>query len=99
MTQISRRKFLGKSALTATLAPLAASSLTAPFFRSARAAEPGANDKVRLGLDSRESIRLPLSWALERLSSSSGTGSALRLRNSLTTDCTPLEADASEVPA
>src|ERR1019366_10500375 len=50
MTQISRRKFLGKSALTATLAPLAASSLTAPFFRSARAAEPGPNDKVRLGL-------------------------------------------------
>src|ERR1017187_3277000 len=50
MTQISRRKFLGKSALTATLAPLAASSLTAPFFRSVRAAEPGPNDKVRIGL-------------------------------------------------
>src|ERR1017187_1926018 len=50
MTQISRRKFLGKSALTASLAPLAASSLSSPFVRSARAGEPGANDKVRLGL-------------------------------------------------
>jgi len=50
MTYISRRKFLGKSALAASLAPLAASSLTSPFVRSVRAAEPGPNDKVRLGL-------------------------------------------------
>jgi hypothetical protein len=50
MTNISRRKFLGKSALAATLAPLAASTLTSPFVRSVRAAEPGPNDKVRLGL-------------------------------------------------
>ena len=50
MTQISRRRFLGKSALAATVAPLAAGSLTSPFVRSARAAEPGPNDKVRLGL-------------------------------------------------
>ena len=50
MTHISRRKFLGKSALAAGLAPLAVSSLTSPFVRSVRAAEPGPNDKVRLGL-------------------------------------------------
>ena len=39
MKEISRRKFLGKSALATTLAPLAASTLTFPFVRSARAAE------------------------------------------------------------
>jgi len=50
MTHISRRKFLGKSALAASLAPLAVTSLTSPFVRSVRAAEPGPNDKVRLGL-------------------------------------------------
>ena len=50
MTQISRRKFLGKSTLAAGLAPLAVSGITSAFVRSARAAEPGANDKVRLGL-------------------------------------------------
>src|ERR1017187_10383477 len=46
MTTLNRRKFLGKTAL----ATLAASSLTAPFIRSVRAGEPGANDKIRLGL-------------------------------------------------
>ena len=30
--------------------PLAMSSLTSPFVRSVRAAEPGPNEKVRLGL-------------------------------------------------
>jgi len=50
MKEISRRQFLGKTALAASLTPLAASSLIFPFVRSARAAEPGANDKVRLGL-------------------------------------------------
>ncbi|HWH69111.1 MAG TPA: Gfo/Idh/MocA family oxidoreductase [Candidatus Sulfotelmatobacter sp.] len=50
MTTLSRRKFLGKSALAAGLAPLALSSLSSPFIRSAHANEPGANAKVRLGL-------------------------------------------------
>ncbi|MBE0539965.1 MAG: Gfo/Idh/MocA family oxidoreductase [Verrucomicrobia bacterium] len=50
MTQFSRRKFLGQSALAAAVAPLAASSLVSPFVRGARAAEPGANDKIRVGL-------------------------------------------------
>src|SRR5512135_1616091 len=50
MNEISRRKFLGKSALATTLAPLAASTLTFPFARSVRAAEPAPSDKVRLGL-------------------------------------------------
>src|SRR3989454_4406537 len=50
MKHISRRKFLGKSALAAGLAPLAVSQLSSPFIRSVRAGEPGANQKVRLGL-------------------------------------------------
>ena len=50
MTPLSRRTFLGKSALAASVAPLALSSLTSPFVRTARAAEPGANDKIRIGL-------------------------------------------------
>ena len=50
MKDISRRKFLGKSALAAGVVPLAASSFTFPFVRSVRAAEPGPNGKVRLGL-------------------------------------------------
>ena len=50
MNEISRRKFLGKSALATTLAPLAASTITFPFARSVRAAEPAPSDKVRLGL-------------------------------------------------
>jgi predicted dehydrogenase len=50
MTQLSRRKFLGRSAWAASLAPLAIGSSAFPFIRSARAGEPGPNDKVRLGL-------------------------------------------------
>jgi len=50
MTNISRRQFLGKSALAATLAPAALGALSSPFIRSVRAGEPGPNDKVRLGL-------------------------------------------------
>lgn len=42
---LSRRDFVRTSALTASAAVLAG-----PFTRSARAAEPGANSKVRLGL-------------------------------------------------
>ncbi len=46
MNPINRRTFLGKT----TLATLAASSINAPFIRSVRAGEPGANDKIRIGL-------------------------------------------------
>ncbi|HWF18600.1 MAG TPA: Gfo/Idh/MocA family oxidoreductase [Verrucomicrobiae bacterium] len=48
MKKLSRRKFLGKSALVAGLAPIAFSGF--PFIRSARANEPGASDKIRLGV-------------------------------------------------
>ncbi len=50
MKSISRRKFLGNSTLTAGLAPFALSSLSSPFIGSAAAAEPGPNQKVRLGV-------------------------------------------------
>src|SRR5438046_2832334 len=50
MKQISRRKFLGKSALAVSIAPAALGCLSFPFVRSVRAGEPGANEKVRLGL-------------------------------------------------
>ncbi len=50
MKKLSRRKFLGKSALAATLAPMALTNFSSPFIRSARAGEPGANDKIRLGV-------------------------------------------------
>jgi len=46
MGEINRRKFIGRTALAA----LAAGTFQAPFIRSARADEPGANDKIRLGL-------------------------------------------------
>ena len=46
MQNLTRRQFLGKSAL----ATLAAGSLGSPFIRSIRAGEPGPNDKIRLGL-------------------------------------------------
>ena len=46
MPEISRRKFIGRT----TLAALAAGTFTSPFIRSVRAGEPGANDKIRLGL-------------------------------------------------
>src|SRR5258708_4875880 len=54
---------------------------------------------MRAVLDSSESIRLPLSWSLERRSSSSGTGLFFRSRNSFTTDRTTFDAEAREVPA
>jgi len=46
MNQLTRRNFIDKTAL----ATLAASGLGSPFIRSVRAGEPGANDKIRLGL-------------------------------------------------
>ena len=42
MKQLSRRKFLGKTALAASLAPIALSDFGLPFIRTARAGEPGA---------------------------------------------------------
>jgi predicted dehydrogenase len=50
MKPLPRRQFLGKSALALSTAPVLAASFSVPFARSARAAEPGANDKVRIGL-------------------------------------------------
>jgi predicted dehydrogenase len=50
MKKLSRRKFLGKSAFAAGLAPLAFTDLGGPFIRTARAGEPGPNDKIRLGV-------------------------------------------------
>ena len=46
MQKISRRNFLGKTAL----ATLASGTFASPFIRTARAGEPGANDKIRLGV-------------------------------------------------
>jgi predicted dehydrogenase len=46
MQNLTRRHFIGK----ATLAALAAGTFQSPFVRTARANEPGANDKIRLGL-------------------------------------------------
>ena len=46
MQNLTRRHFIGKSAL----ATLAVGALGSPFIRSARADEPGANGKIRLGL-------------------------------------------------
>ena len=46
MSEINRRKFIGRTALAA----LAAGTFQSPFIRIARAGEPGANDKIRLGL-------------------------------------------------
>lgn len=50
MKEFSRRSFLRTSILATSLTPLALGGLSAPFVRSARAAEPGPNSKVRLGL-------------------------------------------------
>ncbi len=50
MKPYTRRQFLGRSAAVAGLAPLALSSVSSPFVSSTRAAEPGANEKVRLGV-------------------------------------------------
>lgn len=49
MKPYSRRKFLGQSTLAIGAAPLVVSSF-GPFVRSLRAAEPGPNGKVRIGL-------------------------------------------------
>jgi predicted dehydrogenase len=46
MNALNRRTFIH----TTSLAALAAGSLGGPFIRSARAGEPGANAKIRLGL-------------------------------------------------
>ncbi len=46
MQTLTRRKFLGQTALAA----VAAGTFQTPFVRVARAGEPGANDKIRLGL-------------------------------------------------
>ena len=46
MQNLNRRNFLGKSAL----ATLALGTVGSPFIRVARADEPGANDKIRLGI-------------------------------------------------
>src|SRR5437762_8965077 len=50
MKEMSRRRFLRKSALATSVAPVALGGLSAPFIRSARAGEPGPNEKIRLGL-------------------------------------------------
>lgn len=50
MKSLSRRQFLHQSTLAATLAPVALGTLSGPFVRSAFAAEPGPNSKVRLGV-------------------------------------------------
>src|SRR5215471_11260540 len=49
MDTLSRRKFLKQSSIVTALAPVGA-TMSSGFVRSARAAEPGANDKIRLGL-------------------------------------------------
>ena len=46
MQAITRRKFIGGAAA----ATVAAGTMSAPFIKVLRAGEPGANDKVRLGL-------------------------------------------------
>lgn len=46
MQKITRRNFLGKTAL----AGLAAGTFSAPFIRVARAGEPAASDKIRIGV-------------------------------------------------
>lgn len=50
MTQLSRRKFLSRTAFAASLTPLALCLPGSPFVRSARAGEPAPSEKVRLGL-------------------------------------------------
>src|SRR5262245_8574544 len=47
---ITRRKFLRRSALGAGIAPMVAGAVSGPFIRSLRAAEPAASDKLRLGV-------------------------------------------------
>src|SRR5437867_2152809 len=47
---LSRRRFLNRAAMAGGLAALPFSSVTFPAVQSARAGEPGANERVRLGL-------------------------------------------------
>src|SRR5689334_7469932 len=49
MNTLSRRNFLKQSSMATALTPLVV-TLSSPLVRSLRAAEPDANDKVRLGL-------------------------------------------------
>jgi len=49
MNTLSRRNFLKRSSMATALTPLVV-TLSSPLVRSLRAAEPDANDKVRLGL-------------------------------------------------
>ena len=46
MQAITRRKFIGGAAA----ASVAAGTMCSPFLKALRASEPGANDKIRLGL-------------------------------------------------
>ena len=48
MKSFNRRKFFQKTALGASLAPILTAGF--PFVRSARAGEPPASEKIRLGL-------------------------------------------------
>jgi predicted dehydrogenase len=50
MQKVTRRKFLRKSVLTSSLAPVALSALSGRVSGSLRAGEPGPNDKLRLGV-------------------------------------------------
>ena len=50
MIHLTRRRFLGKTALATGLAPLALGSLSSPFVRSVRAGEPAPSEKLRLGI-------------------------------------------------
>ena len=50
MKTLSRRRFLKRTTLATGLTPLVLSGLSSPFIRSVRAGEPGASEKVRLGL-------------------------------------------------
>ena len=50
MNTVSRRHFLRQSTLAVGTLPIMLGAATAPFARSVRAAEPGANDKIRVAL-------------------------------------------------
>jgi predicted dehydrogenase len=47
---LTRRSFLGKSAIAAGLAPVVLSEFATPFIRSVRADEPAASEKLHLGV-------------------------------------------------
>lgn len=50
MNTITRRHFLKQSSIAAGSLPILLGAATAPFARSVRAAEPGANEKIRVAL-------------------------------------------------